>query len=117
MTDSLNTPMAQRIESNGNRRGAPSVPPVTPTALIDAVHHWTGPHLLPAQVLAPALSGELSPGTRLPTLRQLSGDLGAAPGTVARAFREQGAEGVLSSRRRHGTPVTDEAVDRARKRG
>jgi DNA-binding transcriptional regulator YhcF (GntR family) len=66
------------------------------------------------QILALVVSGELAPGTRLPTIRQLSGDLNVAPNTVARAFRELEAVGVLSSRRRHGTSVTEHAGDRAR---
>ncbi|MFL1381549.1 GntR family transcriptional regulator, partial [Nocardiopsis protaetiae] len=43
------------------------------------------------------LSGELPPGTRLPSIRQLAGDLAVAPNTVARAFRELEAVGVLAS--------------------
>src|SRR5690606_17893665 len=59
-------------------------------------------------------TGALAPGTRLPPIRQLAGDLGVAPNTVARAYRELEAAGVLSSRRRHGTTVTPEAAERAR---
>ncbi|RKS05696.1 DNA-binding transcriptional regulator YhcF (GntR family) [Nocardiopsis sp. Huas11] len=66
------------------------------------------------QILALVVSGELAPGARLPTIRQLSGDLNVAPNTVARAFRELEAVGVLSSRRRHGTSVTDDAREHAR---
>jgi GntR family transcriptional regulator len=54
-------------------------------------------------------SGALSPGDRLPPLRQLAGDLGLAVGTVARTYRELEAEGILSSRRGGGTRVSDEA--------
>jgi GntR family transcriptional regulator len=50
-------------------------------------------------------SGALVAGDRLPPLRQLAGDLGLAVGTVARAYRELEAEGVLSSRRGGGTRV------------
>lgn len=50
-------------------------------------------------------SGVLSEGTRLPSIRQLAGDLGLAPGTVARAFRELETEGLVRSRVRHGTVV------------
>ncbi|MDX6240433.1 MAG: hypothetical protein QOG10_5253, partial [Kribbellaceae bacterium] len=32
--------------------------------------------------------GELAQGTRLPTVRQLAGDLGLAVNTVARAYKE-----------------------------
>lgn len=56
-----------------------------------------------AQLMAMAASGVLPPGTRLPTIRQLSADLGLAPGTVSRAYRELDAAGVISARGRHGT--------------
>jgi GntR family transcriptional regulator len=50
-------------------------------------------------------TGELGLGTRLPTVRQLASDLGIAPGTVARAFRELESEGIIETRGRHGTRV------------
>jgi DNA-binding transcriptional regulator YhcF (GntR family) len=50
-------------------------------------------------------SGTLATGTRLPSIRQLASDLGLAPGTVARAFRELESEGLVTSRVRHGTVV------------
>ncbi|MFB8764340.1 GntR family transcriptional regulator [Nocardiopsis alba] len=65
------------------------------------------------QILALVASGELPAGARLPTIRQLAGDLGVAPNTAARAYRELEGVGVLSSRRRHGTSVTAEARERA----
>ncbi|PRY45793.1 GntR family transcriptional regulator [Umezawaea tangerina] len=49
--------------------------------------------------------GWLPTGSRLPTIRQLAGDLGIAPGTVARAYRELETSGVLSTGRRQGTVV------------
>lgn len=58
---------------------------------------------LRSQVLAAVLSGRLLEGTRLPPIRQLAGDLGIAPGTVARAYRELEADGVVTSRGRRGT--------------
>jgi GntR family transcriptional regulator len=58
-----------------------------------------------AQISQLAASGALPVGTRLPTIRQLAGDLGLAPGTVARAYRELEAAGVVTSRVRHGTTV------------
>ena len=54
-------------------------------------------------------AGALVPGDRLPPLRQLAGDLGLAVGTVARAYRELEADGLLSSRRGGGTRVSDRA--------
>lgn len=47
----------------------------------------------------------LGPGDRLPSLRQLAGDLGVAVGTVARTFRELEQEGLLTCRRGGGTRV------------
>ncbi len=58
-----------------------------------------------AQVSQLAASGALPTGARLPTIRQLAGDLGLAPGTVARAYRELEAAGVVTSRVRHGTTI------------
>jgi GntR family transcriptional regulator len=58
-----------------------------------------------AQITDLAASGVLPVGARLPSIRQLAGDLGLAPGTVARAYRELELEGVVTSRVRHGTTV------------
>src|SRR5690606_11229934 len=41
-----------------------------------------------AQITALITTGALAVGDRLPSIRQLAGDLGLAPGTVARAYRE-----------------------------
>ncbi|WP_374316403.1 GntR family transcriptional regulator [Microbacterium sp.] len=51
-------------------------------------------------------SGELSAGHRLPTVRRLAEDLGLAPGTVARAYRELEASGIVETRGRNGTFVS-----------
>jgi DNA-binding transcriptional regulator YhcF (GntR family) len=57
------------------------------------------------QVTALVVGGALSVGTRLPSIRQLANDLGLAGGTVARAYRELEADGVVSTHGRHGTLV------------
>lgn len=49
--------------------------------------------------------GVLSPGDRLPPLRQLAADLGLAVGTVARTYRELEAAALVVSRRGGGTKV------------
>ncbi len=64
---------------------------------------------LRAQITELVHSGGLVPGQRLPTVRQLAADLGLAPGTVARAYRELEATGVVTSNGRHGTRVRDDA--------
>jgi DNA-binding transcriptional regulator YhcF (GntR family) len=53
-----------------------------------------------------ARSGALPTGTRLPTVRRLADDLGVAPGTVARAYKELEADLVVETRGRHGTFVS-----------
>jgi GntR family transcriptional regulator len=50
-------------------------------------------------------TGVLSPGDRLPPLRQLAADLGLAVGTVARTYRELEAADLVVSRRGGGTRV------------
>jgi GntR family transcriptional regulator len=57
------------------------------------------------QLIALVEHGRLPVGARLPTIRQLSADLGVAPGTVARAYKELEADGLLQTARRHGTVV------------
>lgn len=59
------------------------------------------------QVLAHVAAGRLHPGDRLPTIRALAADLGVATGTVARAFHELEATGMVATRRRTGTVVAD----------
>lgn len=49
--------------------------------------------------------GELQPSMALPPVRQLAGDLGVAPNTVARAYAELQSEGWLSADGRRGTRV------------
>lgn len=51
-------------------------------------------------------SGEVKPGDPLPTVRQLAADLGINLNTVARAYRELEAEGLVSTVRGRGTVVT-----------
>jgi DNA-binding transcriptional regulator YhcF (GntR family) len=58
-----------------------------------------------AQIADLAAAMALPTGTKLPTIRQLAVDLGLAPGTVARAYRELEAAGVVISRVRHGTTI------------
>src|SRR4051795_7802612 len=58
-----------------------------------------------------ARDGALAPGTRLPTVRQLATDLGLAANTVARAYRELEADGVLATYGRRGTFVRSPVVD------
>jgi len=65
------------------------------------------------QIRGQVLSGELEPGTRLPTVRGLATDLGLATNTVARAYRELEGLGMIETRGRAGSFVSGEGVERA----
>jgi GntR family transcriptional regulator len=52
--------------------------------------------------------GELEPGERLPTVRQLAVDLSVNPNTVVRAYRELEIAGVLDTQQGSGTFVGKE---------
>jgi GntR family transcriptional regulator len=52
-------------------------------------------------------SGELPPGTGLPSVRQLAGQLRINPATVAQAYRELEAEGFVEMRQGAGTYVKE----------
>ncbi|MED7950964.1 MULTISPECIES: GntR family transcriptional regulator [unclassified Streptomyces] len=58
-----------------------------------------------AQISGQARSGELATGLRLPTVRALAEELGLAAGTVARAYRELEADGVVETHGRRGTLI------------
>lgn len=58
-----------------------------------------------AQITEELAAGRLRPGDRLPTVRRLAGDLGVAPNTVARAYRELESDGIIEGRGRAGTFV------------
>jgi DNA-binding transcriptional regulator YhcF (GntR family) len=57
------------------------------------------------QIRAAIERGELRPGMPLSPVRQLAGDLGVAPNTVARAYAELQAAGWLVGDGRRGTHV------------
>ena len=55
--------------------------------------------------------GDLQPGDRLPTVRQLAVDLSINPNTVIRAYRELEIEGVLDTQQGSGTFVSNRRPD------
>ena len=61
---------------------------------------------LRSQIARRAASGDLPPGSKLPTVRALAAELGLAANTVARAYRELEADGVVVTEGRRGTFVT-----------
>jgi DNA-binding transcriptional regulator YhcF (GntR family) len=64
------------------------------------------------QIAAGVAAGQLNAGTKLPTVRRLAGDLGLATNTVARAYRELEADGVISTHGRAGTFIRSDVLDK-----
>lgn len=54
--------------------------------------------------------GRLPAGTKLPTIRSLAEEVGLAVNTVARAYRELEAAGLVLTRRRLGTVVSPDGA-------
>ncbi len=63
------------------------------------------------QIAAHVASGQLAAGQKLPTVRQLAADLGLSNNTVARAYRELEAGGVIATHGRKGTFVSSTLLD------
>jgi DNA-binding transcriptional regulator YhcF (GntR family) len=61
------------------------------------------------QIQDSVASGGLAPGTALPTVRQLAGDLRLNRNTVARAYKQLEERGVILTAGRKGTFVRDNA--------
>ncbi|NYD67615.1 GntR family transcriptional regulator [Agromyces atrinae] len=62
---------------------------------------------LRSAVIAAVREGTLAPGAKLPPVRRLAEDLGLAANTVARAYRELEADGVVVTRGRNGTVIAE----------
>lgn len=57
------------------------------------------------------LCGDLKAGDKLPSVRELSVELGINPNTVARAYRDLQYKEVINSRRTEGTFITDKLTE------
>src|SRR4051812_29804371 len=82
--------------------------PATPLAVtLDRDARATLPVQVAAQVRRLISTGELEPGSRLPSTRALAGELGVARAVTEAAFDQLVAEGWVTTRRGAGTFVRD----------
>jgi GntR family transcriptional regulator len=65
------------------------------------------------QVTRQVISGNLEPGDRLPTVRELAADLRINPNTAARAYQDLERDGIVETRRGAGTYVCDVIRDKS----
>lgn len=79
---------------------------MTPSVVVDLKSAVPVYEQVRAQLAGYIRTGAVQPGDRLPTVRGLAADLGVAINTVARAYAELEAAGLVASRRRLGTVVT-----------
>ena len=68
------------------------------------------PRAIAAAISRQITSGELAPGDRLPTVRDLAARLGVSPATVSHAWQALGAAGLITSRGRSGSFVRNKAA-------
>src|ERR1043165_9975513 len=80
-------------------------PAVRPSA--STIHGRTARELA-ASVEARIRDGELPPGARLPTIRDLAAAAGVSPMTVTTAYRELSRRGLVSAAGRRGTRVSEQ---------
>jgi DNA-binding transcriptional regulator YhcF (GntR family) len=78
---------------------------VTPL-IIDSASSVAPYEQVRVQLAVQISDGQLVPGAKLPTVRRLAEDLGLAANTVARAYRELEAAGLVETRGRAGTVVS-----------
>jgi DNA-binding transcriptional regulator YhcF (GntR family) len=67
---------------------------------------------LRVQIATQVADGALPAGTKLATVRKMAADLGLATNTVARAYRELEADGVIATHGRRGTFVSSTVLSR-----
>lgn len=72
-------------------------------------------HQMGEQIRREVAAGQLRPGDRLPSVRELALELLVNPNTVARVYRDLELEGLLETRRGQGTFIGPAAAALAEK--
>lgn len=73
-----------------------------------------GSHEIADSVERAVVAGELDPGSVLPPIRELAGELGVNPNTVASAYRLLRDRGLVETGGRRGTRVRAQSADAPR---
>jgi len=92
--------------------GQYTIMPDAPTITIDTASPVPAYRQIVTAMRGVLVSGQLEPGRRLPTVRELAIDLGVHHNTVAEAYRTLAAEGWLELRRRRGAMVLSRVAPR-----
>ena len=72
--------------------------------------HVRNPRALSRAIMEMVADGELPPGTRMPTVREIAKELGMSPASVAAAWRELVDWRVIETQRRGGTRILGPAL-------
>jgi DNA-binding transcriptional MocR family regulator len=99
---------SQATSSAGSPGTSPATSPVAGAGVVAGVVgeiHDRSARGIAAGISRLVTRGELAPGVRLPTVRELAHQLGTSPTTVSEAWQQLARVGVIESRGRSGTFV------------
>jgi DNA-binding transcriptional MocR family regulator len=82
--------------------------------LIHNIERGAGAAVIAVKIEAAIADGQLAPGARLPTVRDLAAEIEVSPATVAAAYRLLNERGLITANRRRGTVVAPQPPLRVR---